>query len=109
MARVVAVDEVRFGPEREFRLLLRYQRVLAAIAVTGGVAAVVLAGHGSQRGHPAVPAPQAVKTQPACSPAPAYNVQSEVGDLPTGARPGALAALAAAEYSSRCASQPQRP
>lgn len=109
--RWFSMDEVSFGPRREFRWPPRRRRGLAftvAGAAMAGVAfALTAAGvhhkmpsHHSARQSAAPPAP--VRRLPSAGCSPAQSAWPSLAGLPAGMRPGALPVIVDAQFSGRC-------
>jgi len=109
--RWFSMDEVSFGPRREFRWPPRRRRALAfavAGAAMAGVAfALTAAGvyHGMPSHHSARQsvAPTApVGRLPSAGCPPAQPAWPSLAGLPAGMRPGALPVIVDAQFSGRC-------
>jgi len=109
--RWFSMDEVSFGPGREFRRPSRRRRALAfavAGAAMAGVAfALTAAGvhhrmpsHHSARQSGAPTAP--VGRLPSAGCPPAQPAWPSLAGLPAGMRPGALPVIVDAQFSGRC-------
>lgn len=106
------MDEIGFGPEREFRLPSRRWRVfiavVAASAAAAGVALAVTTTAGRQASRPASSAGQSAASASAgrlsaagCPPV--QTAWPDLASLPVGMRPGALPVIIEAQFSGLCA------
>jgi hypothetical protein len=109
--RWLSMDELSFGPKREFRRPPRHRRALAfavAGAAMAGVAfALTAAGVHHGMGSPysagqsaAHPAP--IGRLPSAGCPPAQAAWPSLAGLPAGMRPGALPVIVDAQFSGRC-------
>jgi hypothetical protein len=97
------MDEIDFGPRREFRLAARYRRALAAVAAAGIVAAgAALTMHQITVNQAASPAPSTGSSPAPAACPPTQTTKPNLASLPAGMRPGALRVVADAQFSGEC-------